>query len=63
MGGCRTVAGRCWFGRGKEKAQEGAGADARGIFERAWRFARLFSVWDAEAVEEEAGASYMSWLV
>ena len=47
----------------EEEAQEGAGADARGIFERAWRFARLFSVWDAEAVEEEAVASYMSWLV
>ena len=47
----------------KEEAQEGAGADARGMVERAWRFARHFSVWDAEAVEEEAGVSCMSWLV
>ena len=48
---------------GEEETQKGAGADAREMFESAWRFARRFSVWDAEAVEEAVGASCMSWLV
>ena len=42
---------------GKEEVREGAGADVRGMVEHAWRFARRFSVWDAEGVEEETGAS------